>query len=328
MVFRKRIALIALFLIVMMTDLFGVVFPVPTVTPLSKRSLHVRVITNKSMYKVLQPILLTYWVENLSETPQYIGQYDRIAPVVFDAGGTPIDNCSQLVSEARLQAVDNHGRVLANYTVIPPLSQTRKVEYDVLLGGGWARSRCDGLKSGWYYATSTDLPSDTAWFEIKLPVDSEELGALRAYDEAMSESAACREVNTYSGPLICNIFARAIQLSQMLNADREIYFSQRVYHSLLQSADLILSVLPDSLPVLAAAGTCKLAAEYIYLFPYSPFAHLTIRLLVPSALTMVEQRLALEGLRHYAEMMKEREYVRNRALEAAERIEDYLQQVP
>lgn len=309
------------------TNLPAALIPVSTIPPLSERSLRLQVATDKTNYRVLEPILLTYWLENTSGEPQFIEEGERTAPTVFSATGIPINNCVRIFwacGSITIQ-LDERGRCLGSYSVLPPYCSTKKSQYDVLLNEEWFTFRCHELDPGRYFATATNISSDTAWFDVEFPTDDSEWLARSSYLEAMLDEPSCAKSTALGGTRLCNAFSRISKLSRMLSESHDFYFTQRVYYSLFETADFVAGVFPDSIPALASIGASRLAAEYIYLYPYSRFASLTFKLLDPSVLSADERRIAIIGLKRNAEICESAQAWSDLALTSAKRIEDYAQ---
>jgi len=259
--------------------------------PLNERSLKFRLTTAKTDYLELEPIFITYWVENTGSEPQYFRIEETNQLAVRDQSDTLMWYRGPEVFGDPVIVTDSGGLIeYHNYIDILPGHSSERFVMCVLdnYGLGGQRFANRRLPAGLYTVTGLGIKSDTISLTIAHPSKTDDIEAYQLMEQTLSlpgYKAADRLYDAF--------------------ADFLRRFPNSPYTSLARREILLWSTFIKNA---TAANTQSLALELLKQYPTSGFAWEALTVLDPSKLDSIKQTVLAEKLRIVRETFPNSQY--------------------
>jgi hypothetical protein len=248
--------------------------------PLQERQLMLRLSMVKTNYLELEPIFITFWVENIGDKTEYFRPPEIRELAIRDQSDTLMHYRGPMVDYVTQALKTDTGYIQAylDWMEVPPHSSSLRFVMCVLdyygLGNRWSDFR---LPAGTYRITGKGIKSDTLFLQIVNPVNRADIDAEELLEQALSISGGERTDQRYS----------AFQ-EFLARYPRSAYASVALRRAFLVS-DYVSTVAPGN----AMALGLRLLTEY----PNSGFVWEVLATLDPDKVTADQQTIVGEKLR-------------------------------
>jgi hypothetical protein len=157
--------------------------------PLQERGLRLRLSTIKTNYLELEPVFITYWVENIGDKTEYFRPPEILELAIRDQSDTLMKYRGPMVEYMTQVLKTDTGYIQAylDWVEVPPHSSSMRFVMWVLdfygLGYRWANLR---LPAGAYRITGLGIKSDTISLTIARPSKTEDIEADQLMEQTLS----------------------------------------------------------------------------------------------------------------------------------------------